>query len=575
MEDALLSFGLWCRSIGLTPFERVGAEQEIYGHHRGGGVGRPSSLDAVEELIPPFDSPDRRFSLTSSIAHVVASIVGGGTFFLPETFERIGYTASIVLVICVAVMSERSLYLLCLTARRAGVSSYPEIAKVAFGNWAQHTLSVLLFVFLLCVLVAYFMLIAALWTPLVQDVLPSQQKKVPNFLILLISLVLLGPFLVQREFRCIRLKCYAMLLGLFLLCLALGLDSKSALLAAASQLSTKMSAQKVGESLLLQFKGDGEEIRTKVEFASEIHVGDFLYTLPIVAMSFTSSSNILSVQAKLRQPSKERLSFTIRAGVAASALLMTIFGVLGSLSIGNFESQDNFLESLSNLSTSLDARLVVLFGIGRFGCGIFMLFATAMVMPLCRLSLLQVIDFSIIQGTDESTCKTLKEMCPEDCCDEGAPDLDEETCMTFPSISTWSTDKTPDVFVPIPNEETRLLPRIEEEFVAPVCNIYNNPFAHYASTAGIAIVCYLLAIALSWSTISVSVVWRLVGATMAFALDFLVPPILFIKIQRRHPIYPGTNAWIVYCWIVVAVSGVATISCTVFFVFDQSLSVRK
>jgi hypothetical protein len=292
-------------------------------------------------------------------------------------------------------------------------------------------------------------------------------------------------------------------------------------------------------------------------------------------MSFTSSCNILSVQAKLKHPSKERLSISIRAGVAISALLMTIFGVLGSLSIGSLESQDNFLESLSNLSSTLDARVVVLFGIGRFGCGIFMLFATAMVMPLCRVSLLQVIDFSIIQGTDDRTCKTLKELCPEDCCDEGAPDLDEETCMTFPSISTWSTDKSPDVFVPVPNEETRLLPRIEEEYVAPACNIYSNPFAHYASTAGIAAVCYLLAIAFSWSTVNVSVVWRLVGATMAFVLDFLLPAILFIQIQKRHPIYPGTNAWIVYCWIVVAVSSVATISCTVFFVVVQSLSLQK
>jgi len=552
MEEALVSFSLWCRSNGLTVFERESAETEVFGRR----------LHHQEGLIPPFHDEQRTSSACYSTLHLMASIIGGGVFMLPAVFEKCGIISASILILTTAILTERSLYLLCLTARRAGAESYSEVVKIAFGPWAEHTVSTLLFLFLISVLVAYFMLLSDLWAPLLQRILPSQQHTVPDCLLLLTSLILLTPFLVQREFRCVRIKCYSALLSIFLLCLALGLNSKETILSLASKISGKRQVEMQG--------GRRQEEAVYIQYYPE-SIGDVLFALPLVTMSFLASPNMLSIQARLKAPTKKRVARVIRGGIASSTVLMVAFGMIGYIAAGT-ETQGNFLLNLSTLkNANKDPKLLILLVIGRVGCGILMLFATAMVMPHCRHALLQVLDFTILKGTDDDTCKKVKEICPEECCEEDVPDPDEETCMSFPSISTWSTDKSPnDVYVVNPNEETKLLPRIEEEAHIPACNIYSNRFAHYTSTAGIAIASYLGAVALSVAGTNVLTVWSLAGSAAAFLLAFTLPSCCFLQIQRRQLIDSGTSAWVGFCWAIITISGMLTVVCTFQILFSYA-----
>ena len=98
-------------------------------------------------LIPVFESTERKSPAVVAIFNLCATIVGGGVLSLPLAFSKCGIILGTVLMIIAGIVTERSLYLLCICARTTGATSYGEVGKVAFGKYMEYFISLLLFVF--------------------------------------------------------------------------------------------------------------------------------------------------------------------------------------------------------------------------------------------------------------------------------------------------------------------------------------------------------------------------------------------------------------------------------------------
>jgi amino acid permease len=98
---------------------------------------RADSTLTTEVLAPEYDSPQRKSPLVVATFNLTATIVGGGVLSLPLAFARCGVVLGTVLMIVAAIITDRSLYLLCLCARQTGATSYGEVGKVAFGKYME------------------------------------------------------------------------------------------------------------------------------------------------------------------------------------------------------------------------------------------------------------------------------------------------------------------------------------------------------------------------------------------------------------------------------------------------------
>jgi amino acid permease len=318
---------------------------------------------SADLLVPSYSSIERQSTLTVATFNLVATIVGGGVLSLPLAFEKCGIILASLLMLLAAATTDRSLWLLCLSARISGASSYGEIGKASFGDWMEGAISLLLFVFLLFVLVAYMVLVKDIWTPLVGMLVEGVHGDV----VLLLILIFMTPFLLQRTLHALRFNCYVGFASVSLLCLALchhGLTSPHL------KFDLKLWPEKMA---------------------------DVLFAFPIITLSFLSHFNILPIQSALVEPSRYRINATIHCAVASCFVLMYLFGLGGYMYAGD-ATQGNIL-----LNTSVDTTDWMLF-LGRVGCGITIMLALPIMLLPCRGSILQVVDAcSVSRGISEET----------------------------------------------------------------------------------------------------------------------------------------------------------------------------
>lgn len=315
-------------------------------------------------LVPSFASTERQSTLTVATFNLVATIVSGGVLSLPLAFEKCGIVVATLLMLLSAAITDRSLYLLCLSARLSGVSSYGEIGNKAFGVWMERGISLMLFVFLLFVLVAFMVLVRDIWAPIIGMVV----KECNDDIVLLVMLILMSPFLLQRNLHALRFNCYVGFASVSLLCLAL---CHHGFLSPRPHLKLWPT-----------------------------NISDVLFAFPIITLSFLSHFNILPIQAALINPSRMRINHIIHSAVVSCFVLMYLFGLGGYLYAGD-TTKGNILLNVANETTDY------IFFIGRIGCGITIMLAIPMILLPCRQSILAVIDaivgMSPIQEVTEQT----------------------------------------------------------------------------------------------------------------------------------------------------------------------------
>jgi amino acid permease len=312
-------------------------------------------MTIADALFPGFESPRRQSNLVASTFNLSATIMGGGVLSLPLAFQKCGIILGSLLMLVAAVVTERSLYLLCLCARITGATSYGEVGKFAFGTSMEYFISLVLFVFLTVVLVGYMVLVKDIWTSIVQIVTGVQD--IDSGQVLLVLLIFMSPFLVQKTLHALRFNCYIGLLSVSILCLAL---CRHAFI---SPLPVPL-----------------------VLWSNSLD--DILFAFPIITLSFLSIFNVLPIQGSLIQPSRGRMLIVIDGAIGSSFVITLLFGMCGYLYAG-VDTDGNIL---NNISASGDW----LFFLGRLGCGLTMMLVMPMVLLPCRESLLEVLDVAVL-----------------------------------------------------------------------------------------------------------------------------------------------------------------------------------
>lgn len=292
----------------------------------------------------------------------MATIVGGGVLSLPLAFAKCGIPVATVLMIMAAVVTERTLNMLCMTARRTGATSYGEIGGKAFGEWMEWFISFLLFVFLLFIIVAYMILIQDIWTPLILLVF-GKAFPVHKDTVLIIFLLLLSPVFVRRSLHALRWNCYVGFAAVSVLCGALAYHALQSILHSSS-LPKEESRHNAGSSL-----------------------NDVFFALPIIMLSFICHFNVLSIQGALHFPSRQRMEFVISTALVACFILQYLVGLCGFLYAGS-AIQGNILLNVSD---------DWIFLVGRIGCGTTILVAAPIMLLPCRASMLELVEVACIR----------------------------------------------------------------------------------------------------------------------------------------------------------------------------------
>lgn len=513
--DGVQPFALLSNTLGLTGFERLFMTREL--------TGRSSPFDttpAEDVLVPAFESDERQLSSLATILTLVATTIGGGVFGLPTVFAKVGILYATVLLATVAVLVDRSMYLWCLCARRAGVDSLGEVGRVAFGDWMKTTILSMVFGVLLALLTGYLVILRNVWGPLASVLYP----KVDTRWVLALIVVIVYPFLVQRQLHSLRFGCFVGLLSMVGFCAIMCYLSGDVLVSLLQQ-----------PRAILQTPPRNLAARNTHDFADEA-----LSVIPLAIMAFLFPFNMLGAQATLQQPTKHRVRSVIRSSVMVCWFLSYLVGLTG------------YLYGLDCVEwTVIDPtnRLLVL---GYIGYGLTLLLALPLLVLPCRTSILEIADKFLTDHNEN--CQPLRDICPEDCCDEEDPD--ERTCMSFPSLSSWSTERSPGDLLVI-HEGTRLLPRIEEE-APPRCKIFLNPWAHYGSTFSIVAIAFGAAL-LCRDALRL---WMLVGSTLALVVTFFLPGACFVQIQERDLNYPYRRPWALFSWLLMTLSIVGMLACT-------------
>lgn len=326
-------------------------------------------------LKPSFSSDQRCSPIVVGIFNLVATIVGGGLLSVPLAFEKCGVVLATFSMVFSAFATDRSLYLLCLCSQYTGATSFGEVAKMALGPWMECLVSLLLFIFLLFVLVAFMVLVRDIWTPVLNALFKSELN---DDIVLLIILILMSPFLTRRTLYALRYNCYIGFASATILCA--GICHRTWL--------------------------DGTK---NIKLYPE-SMGDALYGFPIITLSFLSCYNILPVYSSLTQPTNARIGGVINGAIGSSLVITYVFGLIGYLYFGS-SVKGNILTNFDQL----DDWAVL---IGRFGYGTSLMLALAIFTLPCRDNILEVLDR--LRGLENNCDEAIEEtICDTSILEEG------------------------------------------------------------------------------------------------------------------------------------------------------------
>ena len=479
-------------------------------------------------------------------------------------------------MVVAAIITERSLYLLCLCSRLTGAASYGEIGESAFGKNMEYFVSFLISIFLMFAITAYMVLAKDIWTSVFVEIMSlpllvlsgsnindtsatatidgdgealiqlpqSTTLLLPNDAYVLgITMLMIVPFLVQKSLYALRFNCYIGFSSVSILCLAL-----------------VHQAWTTTEAPIMMAWPSNSNDHDNINNNNDIlwwstNLDDVLVAFPIISIGFVGIFNILPIQNALIKPTRTRMLQAIDGSILSCCGLAELFGLAGYLYAGN-NTDGNIL---NNCDPSSDLFLLV----GQFCCGITVVLAIPMMLLPCRLNLLEVLDV-LIYGphltpveVEESEKLPLividinKDYNSTTTANNGGRRHNVQQCcpqqQNHPKIvETTSTNASSCCS---PNNNTR-------QFKV---RIIDNTYIHYTSTLFIIGTCYMVAVHVP----GVAVVWSILGCSMGFLIAFILPSLCYLKIQQRYPNHALTSkAWVWFSWILLCTASVALVACT-------------
>mmetsp|Transcript_19208 Transcript_19208/g.46360 ORF Transcript_19208/g.46360 Transcript_19208/m.46360 type:complete len:585 (-) Transcript_19208:968-2722(-) len=542
------------------------------------------STDVEDYAVPPFDDTTSRTStIVVATFNLAATIVGGGVLSLPYAFSKTGLVLGSVLMVVAAVITERSLYLFCLCSRMTGATTFGEVGEAAFGGgnddsgsgggggsgsgsgsrgkYVEWMLSLLLGVFLVFVIVAYMVLIEDIWTSIVKSIVvmmndPSGEYDVDTVnsrSVLLVVVIMMFPFFVQRRLHALRFNCYVGYTSITVLCLALvhhawiTSTSTSAITMTSStaSLDTDVSTASSSSKILLW--------STNIE--------DVLIAFPIITLSFLSIFNVLPIQNALIIPTRRRTLQVIDGAMISCFVLMLVFGIAGYVYAFPSRTEGNILNNVAppestgyTTTGSGGLHFDLLMFLGRIGCGVTISLAMPMMLLPCRASLLEVLDV-VIYGPHHVPVEADNE-------EELLIGGDESTLLLADKSTTGhniATNTNANYHATTVEEADIDLPSVDIE---PRNHLTANPIVHYLSTGVLVTICYVTAVRIPGG---VATVWSIIGCFMGYLLAFILPAACYIMIERRFPKHAEMNipSWTWFSWALLLFATFVSILCTI------------
>ena len=372
----------------------------------------------------------------------------------------------------------------------------------------------MLFVFLLFVICAYMVLIRDIWTPIVLLVAqpmisttttgssgaPASASEAAREeglgdAVLLFIIVVISPFLLKKDLHSLRYNCYLGFGSITLLCLAIAYRASQKI--AAGDVNIKMWPDSLTDVL-------------------------FAYPIPILALM--CHFNMIGVQSSLIDPTRARVRKVIDKSMLISGAITYALGLFGYL-WGGSSTQGNIL-----LNFDFADRIIL---VGRVGCGITIMLASAMITLPCRESMLSLGTFysewRVSTGGENNQRKIVSSST------YGAVNTgtDEEEEMPLSPKETGGAKSNGDL---PPENRSRIL--------------------HFVSTFFIVAVCYIGAVAAP----GVATVWSICGCMMSFIIAFILPALLYIKVRVAKKGH--LDARVFSSWLLFAISVIGAIMCT-------------
>jgi len=505
-------------------------------------LSKKTRSNSLEIIVPKADCTSRKSTLLTATINLIATIVGGGVLSLPISFQQSGLILGTLLMIFAAIVTDFSLYILVSCARRTGARSYGAVARHAFGPGLELFTTVVLFVFLMFVLVAFMVLIKDIWTPIILSAVRSfvfnneqgegkdgsdedgwQPYANADSLVLLSIITCMSPFLLRHNLHALRHNCYV------------GFCSVTCLLFA------------------LVYRAYQKNVSQPELFSSNIvyftnNFGSVLFSFPIVTLAFLCSFNIISVHSSLVNPTRERLRAVIHRAVFGCFVLMYTFGVAGYLYSYN-DTNGNIL-----LNFDPSDRVILL---GRVGCGITMMLAMPMVTLPCREAMLSLPD-QYEEWRSGGGAFNLSSLDNADAAEDssGHQALGETTPLKTKVINHPKHHQHNNVTITLSPQTQTGKPHLVINSAHPDKKTPFEKIVHRGITLFIVTLCFIASVAVP----GVAVVWSICGSSLGFFVGFILPAACYIKIRSKRKGHG--NSRVICAWALLLISCIATVACT-------------
>ena len=485
LDESPLSLDLWLRTFGLSSLSRS-----------------VSALDVTEDvLVPAFDAESRWGSPNVSKAALILTLVGNGMLGLPYAFERCGVAVSIIVIVLLAILTDRTMYLLWMCSRKTGSNTYGGVVRISFGHQAHCAASASLFVFLLIMVSQHIASEHGMWKKLIQH----HTSQPYSWLGILLSLLAIAAAACNRALHSLWLLVIIGVCSLF------------------------------ASLLLLCYKSNRDHTlhseTSSIQFIPDT-LNDFVLGFNILLLNAVASFNILYIHSELKMPTVARMQRVVRQGVGWATFLSIATGIAGYqfLHVDSKEIPINFLNHAALATNNLAMQLATFITI---------MLATPLILIPCRDYLLDTIETLVLDGH-----------CPGD-----MSDCQDEIETWTTRSSTQSSARGFQSNLVIVDEQRRLLPVIvEEDSADTMCELNLNPYVRYGSTVAILIVGGLLA------SVNTVIPWlrQIVAPNMAVIIAFFLPAACYLKLcPREYPTYNMFSHW------VIALSVFLCLVCTV------------
>ncbi|KAJ8601752.1 hypothetical protein CTAYLR_006748 [Chrysophaeum taylorii] len=311
--------------------------------------GRPPSL---ELLSPAATSPLREAPLWGCVGTMLSTMIGGGVLSLPYALKLTGLTFGLPLLVLSAAASDFALYALCSASRRTGTATLAELARHAQGPRLENVVLAALFVLCAFVSVAYARLLRDLISLFLHP-FEASTGTVDRCLVGA-AVAVLFPLSLNKELHRLRYAAFTSFAGA--ICVA-----------ALFVYRATPRRHRVAEILWPP---------------ADLDLSAALEALPIMVLLFLCQFNVLSIHARLHNPTRPRLKLLIHVAIGVTVLFYIVIGVAGTLVCADAPlsvTQDALSCLAATTRTSSDALLAC--AGGAFACSI-LLNTPALIIPL-------------------------------------------------------------------------------------------------------------------------------------------------------------------------------------------------